>query len=93
MARIASVDKFQGQEAPICILSLAASTIQDAPRGISFLLNKNRLNVALSRARCLSIIVGSKNLADTNISSISNMELMNIWCKIVSTTKSTDKKF
>ncbi len=83
-ARIASVDKFQGQEAPICILSLAASTIQDAPRGISFLLNKNRLNVALSRAKCLSIVVGSKNLTDTNISSIPNMELMNIWCQIIS---------
>ena len=85
-ARIASVDKFQGQEAPICILSLAASTIQDAPRGISFLLNKNRLNVALSRARCLSIIVGSKNLTDINISSIPNMELMNIWCQITRNT-------
>ena len=86
-ARIASVDKFQGQEAPVCILSLGSSTIQDAPRGISFLLNKNRLNVALSRARCLSIIVGSKTLIDTNISSIPNMELMNIWCKIVSMAK------
>ncbi|MDE0119000.1 MAG: TM0106 family RecB-like putative nuclease [Bdellovibrionales bacterium] len=83
-ARVASVDKFQGQEAPVCILSLAASTIQDAPRGISFLLNKNRLNVALSRARCLSIIVGSKNLTDKNVSSIPNMELMNLWCRIVS---------
>ena len=91
-ARIASVDKFQGQEAPICILSLAASTIQDAPRGISFLLNKNRLNVALSRACCLSIVVGSKTLTDTNISSIPNIELMNIWCQIVSTTNLFYKK-
>ena len=82
--RVASVDKFQGQEAPVCILSLAASTIPDAPRGISFLLNKNRLNVALSRARCLSIIVGSKNLTDKNVYSIPNMELMNILCRIVS---------
>ena len=90
-ARIASVDKFQGQEAPISILSLTASTIQDAPRGIDFLLNKNRLNVALSRARCLSVIVGSTSLADTNISSISNLELMNIWCQIVSTTLPSPK--
>ena len=81
--RIASVDKFQGQEAPISILSMAASTIQDAPRGIDFLLNKNRLNVAISRAKCLSIVVGSKNLLDTNMSSIKNMELMNIWCRII----------
>ena len=81
--RVASVDKFQGQEAPISILSMSASTIQDAPRGINFLLNKNRLNVAVSRAKCLSLIVGSKNLLDTNLSSIKNMELMNIWCRIV----------
>ena len=81
--RIASVDKFQGQEAPISILSMAASTIQDAPRGIGFLLNKNRLNVAISRAKCLSIIVGSRTLLDANMSSIPNMELMNIWCRII----------
>ena len=81
--RIASVDKFQGQEAPISILSLAASTIQDAPRGIGFLLNKNRVNVAISRAKCLSIIVGSETLLDTSMSSIQNMELMNIWCRII----------
>ena len=85
-ARIGTVDKFQGQEAPICILSLASSTIHSAPRGISFLLNKNRLNVALSRARCLSIIVGSKNLVDTSLYSVPNLQLMNLWCDIVKTT-------
>lgn len=82
-ARIGTVDKFQGQEAPVCILSLASSTIHSAPRGISFLFNKNRLNVALSRARCLSIIVGSKNLVDTSVFSIPNLQLMNLWCDIV----------
>ena len=81
-ARVASVDKFQGQEAPVCILSLTASTIQDAPRGLSFLLNKNRLNVALSRARCLSLVVGSKNIATTHVRSIPNMELMNLFCHL-----------
>ena len=80
--RIASVDKFQGQEAPVCIVSLTASTLQDAPRGISFLLNKNRLNVALSRARALCLIVGSPDLADSHIFSIPNMKLMNIYCRI-----------
>ena len=92
-ARVASVDRFQGQEAPVCILSLTASTIQDAPRGIPFLLNKNRLNVALSRAQCLSIVVGSNNLADTHISSIPNMELMNIWCQITSLYNVPPEKF
>ena len=80
--RIASVDKFQGQEAAVSILSMSASTIESAPRGINFLLNKNRLNVAVSRAKCLSIIVGSKHLLSTSVSSIQNMELMNIWCRI-----------
>ena len=83
-ARIGTVDKFQGQEAPVCILSLASSTIHSAPRGISFLFNKNRLNVALSRARCLSIIVGSENLVDTSVFSIPNLQLMNLWCDMVS---------
>ena len=82
-ARVASVDKFQGQEAPVSILSMGASSIQDAPRGVDFLLNKNRLNVAISRAKCLSIIIGSTSLLDTNISSIKNIELMNTWCRIV----------
>ena len=88
--RIASVDKFQGQEAPISILSMAASTVRDAPRGLGFLLNKNRLNVAISRAKCLSIIVGSKSLLETNMSSIHNMKLMNIWCRIVKYGSYTD---
>ncbi len=82
--RVASVDKFQGQEAPVSILSLGASTIKDAPRGIGFLLNRNRINVALSRARCLSIVVASTNLTDIRFNSIENMELMNIFCKIKS---------
>jgi predicted RecB family nuclease len=81
-ARAASVDKFQGQEAPISILSLGASTIKDAPRGIGFIFNKNRMNVAISRAKCLSIIVGSNKLLETHLSSIQSVELMNIWCKI-----------
>jgi len=81
--RIASVDKFQGQEATVSILSMSASTIKDAPRGIQFLLNKTRLNVAISRAKCLSIVVGSTNLLSANVSSIQNMELMNIWCRII----------
>ena len=81
-ARIASVDKFQGQEALVCILSMTSSTVQEAPRGLSFLLNKNRLNVALSRAKCLSIVVGSPKLIDTQMFSVSNMELMNIYLKL-----------
>lgn len=61
--RVGTVDKFQGQEALISILSLAASNTQDNPRGIEFLLNRNRLNVAISRAIWSALIVCSPQLA------------------------------
>jgi hypothetical protein len=57
-ARIGTVDKFQGQEAPVVIYSMTTSTYADAPRGMEFLYSSNRLNVATSRARCVCILVG-----------------------------------
>lgn len=56
-ARVGTVDKFQGQEAPVVIVSMATSFGGDAPRGTEFLFNRNRLNVALSRAKCLAVVV------------------------------------
>lgn len=56
-ARVGTVDKFQGQEAAVVLVSMAASDADSAPRGIAFLFEKNRLNAALSRARCLSVCV------------------------------------
>ncbi len=53
------VDRFQGQEAPVVIYSLTSSSIEDSPRGMEFLFSPNRLNVAVSRARCISILIGS----------------------------------
>jgi hypothetical protein len=61
-ARIGTVDKFQGQQAPITIYSMATSIPEDAPRGMEFLYSLNRLNVATSRARCTSILVASPRL-------------------------------
>src|ERR1700732_4251335 len=61
-ARIGTVDKFQGQEAPIVILSLTTSTQSDAPHGMEFLYSLNRLNVATSRARCLCVLVASPHV-------------------------------
>jgi len=61
-ARVGTVDKFQGQEAPVVIYSMATSTPEDAPRGMEFLYNLNRLNVATSRARCVAIVVASPAL-------------------------------
>jgi uncharacterized protein len=60
--RAGTVDKFQGQEAPIVIYSMATSTPEDAPRGMEFLYSLNRLNVATSRARCAAILVASPRL-------------------------------
>ena len=63
--KIGTVDNFQGQEAIISIFSLTSSTGEDAPRGLDFLLDPNRLNVAISRAKILSIVVGSPSLAES----------------------------
>jgi superfamily I DNA and/or RNA helicase len=61
---VGTVDKFQGRQAPVVFVSMTASSIDDVPRGISFLLNRNRLNVAVSRAKYLSIIVRSEALTE-----------------------------
>jgi uncharacterized protein len=63
-ARIGTVDKFQGQEAPVSIYTMATSRPEDAPRGLAFLFSLNRLNVATSRARALTIVVASARLLD-----------------------------
>ena len=61
-ARVGTVDKFQGQEAPVVIYSMTTSTPADAPHGMEFLYSLNRLNVATSRARCVCVLVGSPEL-------------------------------
>ena len=78
-ARVGSVDKFQGQEAPIVILSMCASNASDSPRGINFLLNKNRLNVAVSRAQSLAIVVGNPNLSEIYVDHIEQLKLLNLF--------------
>lgn len=81
-APVGSVDKFQGKEAPVVILSMCASTIRDAPRGPQFLLMRNRLNVAISRAQALAIVVGSARLGDERVRSVDEMKLVSGWCRI-----------
>jgi uncharacterized protein len=78
---VGTVDKFQGQEAPIVIYSTATSTAQDAPRGMEFLFSPNRLNVATSRARCLVLWVGSPALLGPDCSSVRQMQLANGFCR------------
>ncbi|WP_426292680.1 TM0106 family RecB-like putative nuclease [Dyadobacter endophyticus] len=81
-ARVGSVDKFQGQEAAVCILSLCSSYGEYGSRGLSFILDKNRLNVAISRARCLAVVVADPRIAQTPTHSLSEMTLLNLFCKL-----------
>jgi predicted RecB family nuclease len=81
-ARVGSVDRFQGQEAPVVIVSMCASSLDDAPRGAGFLLSRNRLNVAVSRAQALAVVVGSERLGDVRVRSVEEMRLVSGWCRI-----------
>jgi uncharacterized protein len=80
-ARIGTVDKFQGQEAPIVIYSMTTSTHADAPRGMHFLYSLNRLNVATSRAKALSILVCSPQLFEPECRTPEQMRMANAFCR------------
>jgi predicted RecB family nuclease len=80
-ARVGTVDKFQGQEAPVVIYSMATSRPEDAPRGMEFLYSLNRLNVATSRARCAAILVASRFLFEPECRSPHQMKLANALCR------------
>jgi uncharacterized protein len=88
--RVGTVDKFQGQEAPIAIYSMTSSTSQDVPRGMNFLYNPNRLNVATSRARCLSIVVASRKLLEADCRTIDQMKWTNALCRYKELSKVVD---
>jgi uncharacterized protein len=79
--RVGTVDKFQGQEAPIVIYSMATSRPEDAPRGMEFLYSLNRLNVATSRARCAAILVASPRLFEPECRTPRQMKLANALCR------------
>jgi len=79
--RIGTVDKFQGQEAPVVIYSIASSSPEDAPRGMGFLYNPNRLNVATSRARAVCILVASTRLFEPECRSPHQMRWANGLCR------------
>ena len=79
--RVGTVDKFQGQEAPALIYSMATSSADEAPRGLDFLYDPHRLNVATSRARALAIIVASPDLIRVTCRTPRQMTLANALCR------------
>jgi uncharacterized protein len=81
-ARVGTVDKFQGQEAPVVICSMTTSSQEDAPRGMEFLYSLNRLNVATSRAKCLAIVVASPRLFAPECRTPAQMRLANAFCAL-----------
>lgn len=90
-ARVGSVDKFQGQEAPVCILSLCSSYGEYGSRGLAFILDRNRINVAVSRAQCLAVIVADPRIATTTAGSIDEMMLLNLFCKLADASRTSAK--
>jgi predicted RecB family nuclease len=79
--QVGTVDKFQGQEAPVVIYSLTTSSPEDAPRGMEFLYSLNRLNVATSRAMSNVIVVGNPRLFEPECRSPRQMQLANAFCR------------
>ena len=80
-SRIGTVDKFQGQEAPVVIYSMTTSSPEDAPRGMEFLYSLNRLNVATSRAQCACILVANPRLFEPECRTPRQMQLANALCR------------
>ncbi|WP_309116417.1 TM0106 family RecB-like putative nuclease [Saccharothrix sp.] len=74
--RVGTVDKFQGQEAPVVITTMTSSAAVDLPRGLDFLLSRNRINVALSRAQAAAIVVCSPRLVEADIRGVDQLRLV-----------------
>ena len=81
-ARVGTVDKFQGQEAPVVLVSMVTSTAEDLPRHMEFLYSRNRLNVAVSRAQCLAIVVLNPRLLEAPCRTVEQMRLVNVFCRL-----------
>ena len=86
--QVGTVDKFQGQESVVIFYSMASSSGEDAPRGLEFLFSRNRLNVAISRARCRAYLVCSPRLLEVNCRSVEQMRLANALCRFVELAQS-----
>jgi uncharacterized protein len=81
--QLGTIDKFQGQEAPVVIISMAVSDVDDSPRGLDFIFDKNRLNVAISRAKALAIVVANQSLNNCTVTNLAQMEKVGLFCSLV----------
>ena len=86
-ARVGTVDKFQGQQGAVVIYSMASTTAALAPRGVSFLYDLHRLNVAISRAKAMAVIVGSPLLTDAEVHTPEELRAVNALCRYVDEAK------
>ncbi|OJF90785.1 nuclease [Rhizobium sp. 58] len=82
--RVGTVDKFQGQEAPVCLVSMTASSAEETSRGMEFLLSLNRINVAVSRAMGLVLVFGAPRLREAKCETVEQMRLVNTLCTLES---------
>ncbi len=90
--RVGTVDKFQGQEAPVVFYSMATSSGATLPRDLEFLFEKNRLNVAISRAQCLTVLVCSPRLLELRCRTPEEMALVNLLCAYVETARGHERE-
>jgi uncharacterized protein len=81
--RVGTVDKFQGREAPVVFFTMTTSSAEDIPRGPDFLFSRNRLNVAISRARCLAYLVCTEELLNSRARDVDEMRLISTLCSFV----------
>ena len=81
--RVGTIDLFQGQQAKVVLISMTTSDVESLPRHKDFFFSRNRLNVAISRAECVAIIIFNENLLLASASSIKEMKLINSFCKLL----------
>ena len=81
--RVGTVDMFQGREAPVVFYALTCSTGEDVPRGLDFLFSRNRMNVAISRAQCIAVVVHAPRLLDADCRTLEQMALVDGACRLV----------
>ena len=86
-AKIGTIDKFQGQQAPATIISMTTSDPESLPRNVDFFFSRNRLNVAISRSQCLSIIIMNKKILEIACKKIEHIHLVNTFMKLIAFEK------